>query len=216
MAEEVAVEVEYQYFTWPLQIVSGWLFLQGVFSLIVLGIYAQFVGFQHYLGRQVPWYFSMSLAVAVITIVFLIVMLILFNIRLLTPFYMVTFATIGFILTLVALIGTALGLFANQNNAANNYCNAYGINYAPIQTQTVVYGNGGYSTVPATSTGVLVLAGEHNVSQYFWNQLCSEWKAAFAFQLLTILLFLYMIYLSFDVLQRNRKAITVEEAETEV
>lgn len=215
MAEEVAVEVEYQYFTWPLQIVSGWLFLQAVFSLIVLGIYAQFVAVQHYLGRPVPWYFSMSLAVAVITIFFLVIMLILFNIRLLTPFYMVTFATVGFILTLVALIGTALGLFANQNDAANNYCNAYGINYAPVTTETIVYSSGGYSTVPA-ATPVLVLAGDHNVALYFWNQLCSEWKAAFAFQLLTILLFLYMIYLSFDVLQRNRKAITVEEAEVEV
>ncbi|KAF3914857.1 hypothetical protein ABW20_dc0105277 [Dactylellina cionopaga] len=207
MADEV--EVEYRAYRWPRDIFTYWLVLLGIFSIIVLSIYAQFTAVQNALDRPQPWYFQMSLAVAIITLLFIGLILALFQLRMVTPFFMLAFAFVGFVLWLVALIGSSLALFSNQNNYPNDYCHDTGILWAPPQTVVTTSGPGGYSSnVPTeVTTSVLIYAAQSQLSTFLWHQLCGAWKAAFVFQLFTLLEFMYMIYLSFDVLQADRKEV---------
>ncbi|KAF3931714.1 hypothetical protein ABW19_dt0205819 [Dactylella cylindrospora] len=202
MADEV--EVEFRAYRWPRELFSYWIALLAIFSIIVLAIYAQFTAVQNALARPQPWYFQMSLAVSIITIIFIILTLFLFKIRMVTPFFMLAFAVIGFVLWLVAIIGSSLALFSNQNNAANDYCHDTGILWAPPQTVVTTSGGDGYYPTTTTTTTVLVYTAQSQLSTFLWHQLCGAWKAAFAFQLFALLEFLYMIYLSFDVLQADK------------
>ncbi|KAF3923252.1 hypothetical protein ABW21_db0200972 [Orbilia brochopaga] len=201
MADEV--EVEYRAWRWPRAIFTYWLIALGICSIIVLSVYAQFTAVQNALDRPQPWYFQMSLAVAVITMVCIGAILMLFQVRMVTPFFMLAFGLIGFVLWLVALIGTSLALFSNQNNAGNDYCHDYGILWTAPTTVTTT--GGGTGTV--VTTQVLVYTAQTQLSTFLWHQLCGAWKAAFVFQLFTVLLFIYVIYLSFEVLQADRKEV---------
>ncbi|KAK6543131.1 hypothetical protein TWF694_007051 [Orbilia ellipsospora] len=148
----------------------------------------------------------MSLSVAVITIFLIGLILILFTMRMVTPFIMLAFAFAGFVLWLVALIGTSLALFSNQSNSANDYCHDSGILWAPPQTVVTTSGPG-YSGTDVTAS-VLIYAAQSQLSTFLWHQLCGAWKAAFVFQLFTLFAFVYMIYLSFAVLSTDIKEAT--------
>ncbi|KAJ6260459.1 hypothetical protein Dda_4685 [Drechslerella dactyloides] len=212
MADEV--EVEYRAWRWPRAIFTYWLVFLGIFSVIVLSVYAQFIAVQNALDRPQPWYFQMSLAVAVITIVCIGAILMLFQIRMVTPFFMLAFGLIGFVLWLVALIGTSLALFSNQNNEANDYCHDAGILWT---APTTIATTGPVGPPPVVTTAqVLVFAPQAQLSTFLWHQLCGAWKAAFVFQMFTILLFVYIIYLSFEVLQADRKEMEEEIVDVEV
>ncbi|EPS35885.1 hypothetical protein H072_10649 [Dactylellina haptotyla CBS 200.50] len=205
MADEV--EIEYRAYRWPRDVFTYWVVLLGLFSIIVLSIYAQFVAVQNALERPQPWYFVMSLAVAVLTLFFILTILMLFQLRMVTPFFMLAFSFIGFVLWLVALIGSSLALFSDQNNDANDYCHDSGILWAPSQTVVTTSGPGytGYEGTGTVTAQVLIYAAQSQLSTFLWHQLCGVWKAAFVFQLFTLLEFVYMVYLAFDVLAADKK-----------
>ncbi|KAF3086036.1 hypothetical protein TWF569_006809 [Orbilia oligospora] len=207
MADEV--EVEYRSYRWPRDIFTYWLIFLGIFSIIVLSIYAQFTAVQNALDRPQPWYFQMSLAVAVITLFLIAAVVMLFQLRMVTPFFMLAFSLVGFVLWLVALIGSSLALFSDQNNNANDYCHDTGILWAPPQTVVTTSGPGytGYEGSGTVTASVLIYAAQSQLSTFLWHQLCGAWKAAFVFQLFTLIMFIYMIYLSFDVLSADKKEV---------
>src|SRR4051794_15842310 len=128
----------------------------------------------------------MGLAVAIITILFIILSLILYNVRLLTPYYMLASSVILFALWLTILIGTGLGLFGNELDVyGSDYCSYYSL----YGTEQVVVANGHPNPVPAmtgTPTTVVLNASEILLARMFWGQLCSAFKTAFAFELIGV------------------------------
>ncbi len=118
--------------------------------------------------------FTFAIVTAGLTIIFLIVILVLASRRLLIPGVILLGSFILFVLWLTTLIETAIQLFGPAGNVNSN-CNTYvtGQPYTGVTVETLAW-----------------------LTQ---NNICSCWKASFAWSIVLSVLFFWMMVLAWQV-----------------
>ncbi|KIW69034.1 hypothetical protein PV04_04938 [Phialophora macrospora] len=173
MATEVIVRESRRRYIWPEVQLNLWIFIVLAGSSTVLGINAWFIAVQDQMRLGIPWIFTFAVITGSLTIVFLIIILILAARRMLIPGIILLGAFVLFVLWLTTLIETAVQLYGdgNVNGNCNNYVNNQEFRGVSIET--------------------LAWLTQSNI--------CSCWKASFAWSIILAVLFLWMMILSWQV-----------------
>lgn len=176
-----------------------WIFIVLAGASTVLGINAWFISVQQQLRIGIPWYvakpthipisfsskqtqtnpllshrlFTFAVVTGGLTIIFLVIILVLAARRMLIPGGILLGAFILFVLWVTTLIETAIQLYGRGN--VNGNCNNYvtGQEYTGVSIETLAW-----------------------LTQ---DNICSCWKASFAWSIILAVLFLWMMVLSYQV-----------------
>ncbi|KIX00770.1 uncharacterized protein Z518_09835 [Rhinocladiella mackenziei CBS 650.93] len=173
MATEVVYRETRRRYRWPEVQLNLWIFVVLAGAATVLGINAWFISVQNQLRIGVPWLFTFAVVAGGLTILFLIIILILAARRLLIPGGILLGSFILFVLWVTTLIETAIQLYGEGN--VNSNCNNYvtGQEYTGVSIETLAW-----------------------LTQ---DNICSCWKASFAWSIILAVLFLWMMILSWQV-----------------
>ena len=193
MATEVIYRETRRRYHWPEVQLNLWVFVMLAGASTVLGIFAWFMTVQTQMRIGIPWYVSATLphplyahanspsrlfpfgiTTGGLTLIFLLVIMILGARRMLIPGGILIGSFILFVLWLTCLIETAIQLYGPQGNVNSN-CN----NYVNNQQYTGV------------SVETLAWLTQDNI--------CSCWKAAFAWEIIATVLFFWMMILAWQV-----------------
>ncbi|SLM36570.1 hypothetical protein LPUS_06152 [Lasallia pustulata] len=173
MAEVLVVERRRKYH-WPEAQLNFWLIIMLAAAATTLGIFAFFITVQQQLRIGIPWLFPYQVAASSLAILFLILILILISQRMLLPGIIILGSFILFVLWLTGLIETSIQLFG-PTGSVNGNCQLY------------VTGQ------PFTGESINTLAWLEQ------NNICSCWKAAFAFELIGTVFLLWMGIMAWQV-----------------
>ncbi|EHY58572.1 hypothetical protein HRR83_006248 [Exophiala dermatitidis] len=173
MATEVVYRERGRHYQWPEVQLNLWIFIVLAGASTVLGINAWFISVQNQMRVGVPWLFTFAVVTGGLTILFLIIVLILAARRLLVPGVILLGSFILFVLWVTTLIETAIQLYGSGN--VNSNCNNYvtGQEYTGVSIETLAW-----------------------LTQ---SNICSCWKASFAWSIILAVLFLWMMILSWQV-----------------
>ncbi|KAK5061202.1 hypothetical protein LTR84_007744 [Exophiala bonariae] len=173
MATEVVYRETRRRYRWPEVQLNLWIFIVLAGASTVLGINAWFISVQQQMRIGIPWLFTFAVVTGGLTIIFLIIILILAGRRMLIPGGILLGAFILFVLWVTTLIETAIQLYGRGN--VNGNCNNYvtGQEYTGVSIETLAW-----------------------LTQ---NNICSCWKASFAWTIILAVLFLWMMVLSWQV-----------------
>jgi hypothetical protein len=191
MATEIIYRERRRRYQWPEVQLNLWILIVLVAASTCLGIFAWFMTVQTQLRLGIPWYawlmstalskfadelsprlFPYGVTVSALALLFLLIILILAAQRLLIPGLILLGSFILFVLWLTLLIETAIQLYHNAN--VNGKCET-------IQRQPVVGAN--FETL-----------------QYLTQiNICNCWRAAFSFEIVGTVFFLYMMVLAWQV-----------------
>ncbi|KAI1608678.1 hypothetical protein EDD37DRAFT_190384 [Exophiala viscosa] len=174
---EVYVRESRRRYSWPEVQLNLWIFVVLAGAATVLGINAWFISVQNQLKVGVPWLFTFAVITGGLTILFLVIIMILAGRRMLIPNGILLGSFILFVLWVTVLIETAIQLYGNGN--VNSNCNTYVNNqeYTGVSIETLAW-----------------------LTQ---SNICSCWKASFAWSIILAVLFLWMMILSWQVQQSD-------------
>lgn len=161
-------------YRWPAGQLNWWIFIMLVASSTVLGIFASFSSQQSQLELGTPWYFTYTIVVGALGVLFILIMLWLINQKSLLPGIVILGSFILFVLWMVALIRISIELWGPQGNVNGN-CNLYVAN----REQT------------GQSLETLAWLQQDNI--------CQSWKAGFAFLLVGVVFLFWMMIMSYQV-----------------
>ncbi|KAB8232808.1 hypothetical protein BDV23DRAFT_120806 [Aspergillus alliaceus] len=159
---------------WPELQLNIWILIVLSSSAICMGIFAWLMSVQSEMRLGTPWLFPFMVVSGALGIFFIILILILAAQRFLLPGIIILGSFILFVLWLTGLIETSLQLYGVVANVNDN-CRIY------------VTDN---------------KAGGNNMQTLAWltqKTICDCWKAAFAFELVNTIFFLWMMILSWQV-----------------
>jgi len=123
MTEVVLQRIRTKYHWPPLQL-NFWLLIMLLGSCTILGINASFLTIQEQLQVGIPWYFPYWIAVASLSVLFILVMLWLISQRQLLPGIVIMGSFILFVLWIVGLIVVSIQLWGPEGSVQSN-CNLY-------------------------------------------------------------------------------------------
>ncbi|KAF7510215.1 hypothetical protein GJ744_006911 [Endocarpon pusillum] len=174
MTTEIIYRETRRRYQWPEVQLNLWIFIVLVAASTCLGIFAWFMTVQTQMRLGIPWLFPYGVTVSSLALVFLLIILILAGQRLLIPGIILLGSFILFVLWLTLLIETSIQLYGPAANVNGN-CETY------VQRQAF--------------TGVSV-----ETLQYLTQlNICNCWRAAFAFEVVGTVFFLYMMVLAWQV-----------------
>ncbi|KEF62854.1 uncharacterized protein A1O9_00827 [Exophiala aquamarina CBS 119918] len=173
MATEVVYRETRRRYRWPEVQLNLWIFIVLAGASTVLGINAWFISVQQQLRIGIPWLFTFAVVTGGLTIIFLVIILVLAARRMLIPGGILLGAFILLVLWVTVLIETAIQLYGRGN--VNGNCNNYvtGQEYTGVSIETLAW-----------------------LTQ---DNICSCWKASFAWSIILAVLFLWMMVLSYQV-----------------
>ncbi|KAK2764173.1 hypothetical protein FQN53_007043, partial [Emmonsiellopsis sp. PD_33] len=160
-------------FLWPEIQLNIWILVVLAGSASCLGIFGWFMVVQTQMELRTPWVFPFMVAVAALSLIFLFLIIYLALQRTLIPEIIIVGSFILSVLWLTGLIGTSIQLYgsaANVNSNCQNYVSNFQYKGPSIQT----------------------LAWLTNMT------VCNCWKAAFAFEVIITVFFLWMLVMAFD------------------
>ncbi|KAL8999193.1 MAG: hypothetical protein Q9188_005936 [Gyalolechia gomerana] len=157
---------------WPEAQLNFWLVIMIIASSVILGIFAYFTAIQNTLKLGIPWILPYMITVSSLAIIFIIIMLGLISQQLLLPGVVVLGSFILFVLWLTGLIETSIQLYG-PSGAVNSYCGSRPNTNMINSQQTAVW-----------------LAN---------NALCTDWRAAFAFEIVGTVFLLWMMVMAYQV-----------------
>jgi len=174
MATEVIYRETRRRYRWPELQLNLWILVILASAGTVLGIFAWFITVQNQLEVGIPWLFPFAIVTASLTLLFLLAILILAGRRMLIPGGIFLGAFILFVLWLTALIETAIQLYGAGSDINGN-CSQYvtGEQFKGVSIETLAY-----------------------LTQL---NICNSWKAAFAFEIIATVLFVWMMILAYQV-----------------
>jgi hypothetical protein len=161
-------------YEWPELQLNIWIVIVLVGSSVNLGVFSWFMTVQTQMMLGIPWLFPYMVTVGSLGVAFIITILFLAAQRFLLPGIIILGSFIMWVLSLTGMIETALQMFGGQANVNSN-CQNY-------VTNQKYYGN--------------------TLETLAWltqNNICNCWRAAFAFELVCTLFFLWMIIMSWKV-----------------
>jgi hypothetical protein len=194
MTTEIVYRERRRRYQWPEIQLNLWILIVLVAASTCLGIFAWFMTVQTQLRLGIPWYawlmsstalskfadelsprlFPYGVTVSALALLFLLIILILAAQRLLIPGLILLGSFILFVLWLTLLIKTAIQLYGPEGNV-NGDCGRY------VQSQ------------PFVGTNIETL-------QYLTQiNICNCWRAAFSFEVVGTVFFLYMMVLAWQV-----------------
>ncbi|KAL8708788.1 MAG: hypothetical protein Q9220_006349 [cf. Caloplaca sp. 1 TL-2023] len=157
---------------WPEAQLNFWLFIMIVSSAVILGVFAYLTVIQNVLKLGIPWILPYMITTSALAIVFIVVLLGLISQRQLLPGIVVLGSFILFVLFLTGLIETSIQLYG-PSGAVNSYCGSHPNTKSIDSLQTAVY-----------------LAN---------NSFCTDWRAAFAFEIVATIFLLWMMIMAYQV-----------------
>ncbi|KAL8933228.1 MAG: hypothetical protein Q9216_006461 [Gyalolechia sp. 2 TL-2023] len=157
---------------WPEAQLNFWLVIMIIASSVILGIFAYLTAIQNVLKLGIPWILPYMITVSALAILFIILMLGLISQRQLLPGVVVLGSFILFVLWLTGLIETSIQLYG-PSGAVNSYCGSRPNTEVIDSLQTAVW-----------------LAN---------NGLCTDWRAAFAFEIVGTVFLLWMMVMAYQV-----------------
>jgi len=174
MATEVIYRETRRRYQWPEVQLNLWILIILAASATVLGIFAWFITVQNQLEIGTPWLFPFAIVTASLSLLFLLAILILAGQRMLIPGGIILGAFILFVLWLTTLIETAIQLYGSGANVNGN-CNEYvsGQQFIGVSLETLAY-----------------------LTQI---NICNCWKAAFAFEIVAAVLYVWIGILAYQV-----------------
>ncbi|KAI4174483.1 MAG: hypothetical protein LQ343_002240 [Gyalolechia ehrenbergii] len=157
---------------WPEAQLNFWLVIMIIASSVILGIFAYLTAIQNTLKLGIPWILPYMITISSLAIIFIIIMLGLISQRQLLPGVVVLGSFILFVLWLTGLIETSIQLYG-PSGAVNSYCGSRPNTNMINSQQTAVW-----------------LAN---------NALCTDWRAAFAFEIVGTVFLLWMMVMAYQV-----------------
>jgi len=159
---------------WPEVQLNLWILIILAASATCLGMFAWFITVQNQMLVGIPWLFPFGIIVSSLSLLFLILILILASRKQLIPGGIILGSFILFVLWLTALIETSIQLYGPAANVNGN-CSEY------------------VSREAFTGVSIDTLA--------YLTQLniCNCWKTIFAFELVAVVLYLWMLILAYNV-----------------
>lgn len=194
MTTEIIYRERRRRYQWPEIQLNLWILIVLVAASTCLGIFAWFMTVQTQLQLRIPWYawlmsstalstfadelsprlFPYGVTVSALALLFLLIILILAAQRLLIPGLILLGSFILFVLWLTLLIETAIQLYGPKKSV-NGDCGRY------VQSQ------------PFVGPNIQTL-------QYLTQiNICNCWRAAFSFEIVGTVFFLYMMVLAWQV-----------------
>ncbi|KAH8592324.1 hypothetical protein B0O99DRAFT_518016 [Bisporella sp. PMI_857] len=174
VSEDIIIRRQRTKYHWPAMQLNFWLLIMIVGSATILGVFANFMSIQTQMRLGTPWYFPYWVSTSSITLVFLLIMLYLINVRQLLPGIVVIGSFICFVLWMVGLIVISVQLWGPQGSVNGN-CNLY--------------------VMSDSRTGA-------NLETLAWLQqrsICQSWTASWAFMLVGVVFLLWMIVMAYQV-----------------
>ncbi|BDD56956.1 hypothetical protein MAP00_002371 [Monascus purpureus] len=159
---------------WPEFQLSIWIILSLAASATCLGVFAWFLTVQSQMGLGTPWIMPFMVTTGSLGVCFIIFIQILAAQRSLLPGVIMTGSFILFVLWLTGLIDTAIQLFSTSGNINAN-CQTY--------------------VVQNESRG-------NSLATLAWltqNTICNCWKASFAWELVNVILYLWLMIMCYQV-----------------
>ncbi|ODM19295.1 hypothetical protein SI65_05912 [Aspergillus cristatus] len=170
----MAVRRVYRRYHWPELQLNFWLLIVLASSCVNLGIFAWLMAVQSQLKLGTPWLFPFMVVSGALGIFFIALILILAMQRFLLPGIIIVGSFVLFVLWLTGLVETALqlyGVVGSVNDSCKNWVEGNGIHGESIEAL-------------AWLTQITI---------------CNCWKTAFAFELIGVIFFLWMIIMSWRV-----------------
>ncbi|EAS32660.3 uncharacterized protein CIMG_03684 [Coccidioides immitis RS] len=161
-------------FHWPEIQLNIWILIVLTGSATCLGIFSWFMVVQAQMELVAPWVFPFMVAISALAIIFIGLILVLAFQAKLIPEIIILGSFVNFVLWLTGLIGTSIQLYgsiANVNSNCQNYVEAMEFRGASINT--------------------LAWLTQINI--------CNCWKAAFSFQLVNTVFFIWMLFMALQV-----------------
>ncbi|KAJ5287603.1 hypothetical protein N7478_003289 [Penicillium angulare] len=159
---------------WPEIQLNIWLIVVLAGSATCLGIFSWFMVIQSTMHLGTPWLFPFMVTTSALAVTFIFVVLGLITRRLLLPGILILGSFILFVLFLTGLIETSLQLYGVVGNINSN-CQNYVVN--------------------DKSRG-------NNINTLAWLTqitICNCWKTAFAFELVNVIFYIWMMVMSWQV-----------------
>ncbi|KAL8696002.1 MAG: hypothetical protein Q9201_007870 [Fulgogasparrea decipioides] len=157
---------------WPEAQLNFWFVIMIISSSVVLGIFAYLTSVQNSLKLGIPWILPYMITTSALCIIFIIILLGLISQQQLLPGVVVLGSFILFVLWLTGLIETSIQLYG-PSGAINSYCNSRPNTQVIDSQQTAVW-----------------LANQ---------SLCTDWRAAFAFEIVGTIFLLWIMVMAYQV-----------------
>ncbi|KAL8691460.1 MAG: hypothetical protein Q9218_003324 [Villophora microphyllina] len=157
---------------WPEAQLNFWLVIMIISSSVILGIFAYLTSIQNSLKLGIPWILPYMITTSALCIIFIIILLGLISQQQLLPGVVVLGSFILFVLWLTGLIETSIQLYG-PSGAVNSYC----------------------GSKPNTQ----VIDGQQTATWLANQGLCTDWRAAFAFEIVGTVFLLWMMVMAYQV-----------------
>ncbi|KAK2757369.1 hypothetical protein FQN54_004884 [Arachnomyces sp. PD_36] len=159
---------------WPEIQLNIWLLVVLTASASCLGMFSWFMAVQTQMSLGTPWVFPFMVTSSALALSFLVLILFLAARRSLVPGIIILGSFILWVLWLTGLIGTALQMYGTSANVNAN-CQNFVTNME----------------YKGASINTLAWLTQVNI--------CNCWKAAFAFEVVNTVFFLWMLFMSWQV-----------------
>lgn len=169
-------------YRWDEVVLFVLLFIFLVCAAATLGMISYITYYQNRQFVMIPWYFYFIIITCVLTIIFVFTVWVLYAIQCLLPILVMLFSFILFVLWITGLVKQSIELWGPQGSI-NDYCVRF------------VY-NDAIWAPPGQNRDTWARIQQEGV--------CNLWKTTFALELIATFLFLYMIFMSWQVIRSAR------------
>ncbi|KAL8768580.1 MAG: hypothetical protein Q9194_005671 [Teloschistes cf. exilis] len=157
---------------WPEAQLNFWLVIVIISSAVLLGVFAYLTSIQNSLKLGIPWILPYMITTSTLCILFIILLLGLISQQQLLPGIVVLGSFILFVLFLTGLIETSIQLYG-PSGAVNSYC--------------------------GSRPNVQVIDSQQTAAWLANQGLCTDWRAAFAFEIVGTVFLLWMMVMAYQV-----------------